>query len=94
MHSIHCAVSLNPALAPCPRSRALSAPEIVIPVCITLPPSSSPVRQGHIPEGEVQQYREQYAIVQQLTSMLETEPQNTPKLLHLMQLLQVDKSAS
>jgi len=36
----------------------------------------------------VEQYRQQYAIVQELTSMLETEPQNTPKLLHLMQLLQ------
>jgi hypothetical protein len=71
-------------------ARACSAHPNPFSLSVCLPPAVSlPMRQGHIPEGEVEQYRQQYGIVQQLTYMLETEPHNTPKLLHLMQLLQV-----
>jgi hypothetical protein len=70
------------------RAHACPSNHISLPVCLP-PVVSLPMRQGHIPEGEVEQYRQQYGIVQQLTYMLETEPHNTPKLLHLMQLLQV-----
>ena len=79
------------ALPPVPMpARACSAHPNTFSLSVCLPPAAFlPMRQGHIPEGEVDQYRQQYGIVQQLTYMLETEPHNTPKLLHLMQLLQV-----
>ena len=74
---------------PCQRAHALPI-QTHFSLSVCLPPAAFlPMRQGHIPEGEVDQYRQQYGIVQQLTYMLETEPHNTPKLLHLMQLLQV-----
>jgi hypothetical protein len=44
--------------------------------------------KGHIPEEEVRQYRQQYGIVRQLTHVLETQPENTEHILHLMQMLQ------
>ena len=43
---------------------------------------------GNIPADEVDQYRKQFSIVQELTHALETQPENTERILHLMQLLQ------